>query len=577
MFVSRGVVTVLGYGHDSWIRRGCLAWLGVLICISSARGQIPQLQQINPGAIENEIRRQQEQLERRTAPPRQQGPAVIGPARQTSPLLQPGGPRFLLKAIQFGESKFLTKQELDAVTAPYVGKRIDFSDLQSLIAAINALYQTKGMITGIATLPPQQVTGGVVRIQLTEGRLGRTSIEGRVQTSEGYITRRVPLPKPGEVLDVPEISRQVIWFNRTNDVQIRTLLQPGTTFGLTDVQLAIIEPPVNTLQYFFDNQGVLTTGRYQNNLYYRRHGTLGIDDRFTFYGTRSEGNLNGNVSYNVPFNPAGGRIGGSYTQGKIRIIKGPFAELDVTGTSQQSAANLTQPVYAAQSWLVLINSAYTQARTTSDFGSTTTTDDEFEKITGGVAVSSFGDYHTLTFAPAYNRVESYSHVFERKREFELYTGTWSGFLKMPADFSFTLLGSGQYAHNVRLLPGDQLFQIGGPTTVRGYPTGAAAGDSGYYTNFELHRDLTNVGAKGVDVFVFHDRGEVYSVNPKVRKLWSLGGGFSWLVIPPLTIEASAGRPMTQVVENQRSYQAYFRVTFRPLLIPGLMAALGLPP
>jgi hemolysin activation/secretion protein len=30
------------------------------------------------------------------------------------------------------------------------------------------------------------------------------------------------------------------------------------------------------------------------------------------------------------------------------------------------------------------------------------------------------------------------------------------------------------------LPGDQLFQLGGPTTVRGYPTDAVAGPDGYY-------------------------------------------------------------------------------------------------
>ncbi|WP_339445056.1 DDE-type integrase/transposase/recombinase, partial [Pseudomonas hunanensis] len=85
----------------------------------------------------------------------------------------------------------------------------------------------------------------------------------------------------GEVLDVPQLNRDVIWFNRTNDVQIKALLQPGTSFGLTDLQFAVIEPPVDTLQLFTDNQGADNTGRWQGGAFYKRHGLFGVDDRLT--------------------------------------------------------------------------------------------------------------------------------------------------------------------------------------------------------------------------------------------------------------------------------------------------------
>lgn len=546
---------------------------GVLICIPQSRAQIVP----NPGAIENEIRRQQERMERDVQPPRQLGPAVVGPSPRQSPLLQPGGPRFRLNGIQFTESKFLTRAELDEITAGYIGKSVDFSDLQKIIAAINALYQQKGIITGIATLPPQQVDKGIVQVQLTEGRLGRVSVEGNVQTSQDYILRRVTIPKPGEVVDVPRITSDVVWFNRTNDVQIRALLQPGTTFGMTDLQLAVVEPRINTLQFFADNQGVQTTGRYQVGAFYRRHGTLGIDDRFTFYGTRSDGNLNGNVSYNVPFNPFGGRIGLSYTRGAIRIINGPFADLDVTGGSEQSAVNLTQPMYAGQTWLLMANGGYTRSRSFTDFSDTTTTDDRANRYTGGFSLTSFSDIHTLTVSPAYNRIDSRSHVSGREREFNSMTGTVSGYMKLPADFSIVALGSGQYVPNERLLPGDQLFQIGGPTTVRGYRTGAVSGDSGYYMNLELHRDLTPFGLTGLDVYAFHDRGEVFSINPRSQQLSSVGGGFSWTYLPPITIEASVGFVLQPLFAADRKSQTYFRFIFRPLLIPGLTEAMGIRP
>lgn len=234
---------------------GLCAVFAVVAAVGPASRALAQnFQQINPGGIESEQRRQLERLERQQQQPRQQGPAVIGPDRRAPGPLVPGGPKFPLKKLTFDDSKFLTPEELDEIAKAYVGRNVDFAELQKLLAAINELYAKKGIVTGIATLPPQQVTGGVVHIKLTEGRLGKTTVAGQVQTSEDYVRQRVPVT-PGDVIDVHHVSRQVTWFNRTNDVQIRALLQPGTTFGLTDIQFAVTEAPVNVLQVFFRQPG----------------------------------------------------------------------------------------------------------------------------------------------------------------------------------------------------------------------------------------------------------------------------------------------------------------------------------
>ena len=91
-----------------------------------------------------------------------------------------------------------------------------------------------------------------------------TTITGNQQTAKWYILDRVKEPE-GEILDVPKLNRDVLWFNRTNDVQVKALLQPGTSFGLTDLQFAVIEPPTDTLQLSVDNQGVQSTGRQRRS------------------------------------------------------------------------------------------------------------------------------------------------------------------------------------------------------------------------------------------------------------------------------------------------------------------------
>ena len=343
---------------------------------------------INPGVIQNDIDRQRRQLEQQSAPPKLNGPAVIGGEREKSQLLKPGGPKFRLRKVEFDASKFITPAELDEIAKKYVGKNVDIAALLQLVADINAIYTERGIVTGIATLPDQDAKGGVVKIKLTEGRLQKTTIEGNKQTRTDYILQRVKEPE-GEVLDVPKLNRDVIWFNRTNDVQIKALLQPGTSFGLTDLQFAVIEPPVDTLQLFTDNQGAENTGRWEGGAFYKRHGLFGVDDRLTFYGVRADGNLNGNVAYSIPVNPWGGRVGVSYTEGKIKIIQGPFVALDVTGRSSQAAVNFSQPVWVTQNWLVLLNAAETEGKTVSRFATVAVTDDHYDKATAGVSRDQF--------------------------------------------------------------------------------------------------------------------------------------------------------------------------------------------
>ena len=461
------------------------AALGIGLAASSivaARAQVPS---INPGAIQNDIDRQRRQFEQQSEPPKLNGPAVIGGAREKSPLMKPGGPKFRLRKLEFNSSKFITSAELDEIAKNYVGKNVDIATLLQIVADINAIYTERGIVTGIATLPDQDPKDGTVKIKLTEGRLQKTTIEGNKQTRTDYILQRVREPE-GEVLDVPKLNRDVTWFNRTNDVQIKALLQPGSSFGLTDLQFAVIEPPVDTWQLFVDNQAAENTGRWEGGTFYKRHGLFGVDDRLTFYGVRSDGNLNGNVAYSVPVNPWGGRAGVSYTEGKIKIIDGPFVALDVTGRSSQAAVNFSQPVWVTQNWLVLLNAAETEGKTVSRFSTVAVTDDHYDKATAGVSVTKSGNAYSITVSPAVNYIEWQDHVLGNNRTFNTYTGTMIATSAAgPANFSTNVLASWQYTQE-KLLPGDQIFTIGGPTTVRGYPTNAASGDSGYYFNAELH-------------------------------------------------------------------------------------------
>jgi hemolysin activation/secretion protein len=345
---------------------------------------------------------------------------------------------------------------------------------------------------------------------------------------------------------------------------MRALLQPGTDFGLTDLQMAVTEPPVNTLQFFYDNQGVQTTGRNEGGVFYKMHGFAGFDDRLTVYGVKAKGNLNGNVAYNFPITPWGGRFGLSYTSGQIKIVEGQLSTLNFKGRSNQAALNFAQPLFINDMWLIQANAAYAYGNSISESAAVAVSMSRYSKNTGGLSATISGADYAATVSPSYNSINWHDQILGGERSFNTFTGSTNANYRFPAAFSATFLGSWQYTTE-KLLPGDQLFSVGGPTTVRGYPTNAAAGDNGYYFNAEFHRDMSDI-VKGLDLFAFTDSGMVFSTSPSRTQLDSSGAGVSWTPIPALTFEGSVGFPWRVVVTDQPRQQLYGRVTLRPLLL-----------
>lgn len=517
--------------------------------------------QIDPGLINKQNQRNQLQLEQQTAPVLQ-GPAVVVPKNNPAAIVAPGGATFVLKAVIFDGSKFLGPEELEAVAARYRGRRIDISQVQRLVKEVNDLYAAKGVATAAAYLPPQDLKNGVLHVALVEGRLGSIGVKGNRALSSDYLLSRIP-HTAGEVVDVEQLTNSVAGFNKTGVAQVQAFLQPGAQFGLTDIQLAVLEPPTNALQLFVDNQGVESVGRLEGGFLYQRYAPLGIDDRLTLYLVKSDGNISGNAGYNVPFDAAGGRVGASFTRGHTHIVEGPFKQLDIDGDSETGSFNVSHPIFTDQNWLFLALGSFSYTRSQSQQTKIPINDNETFKESGGFTLAYTAPTFGASVTPIYSHGHAEFNLVDRKSDFDLATGTYAASYRLPYDFLATTAGAFQVS-STELIPGDSLFEIGGPTTVRGFPTDAIAAATGYYNNLELHRGLVDLSPtlEGIDGFAFYDRGEVYSDGFKPVALNSAGLGFTYDIRKVVLAEVSAGFPLNKAVDRQSDYELYFRLTFK---------------
>lgn len=528
---------------------------------AGAQTQVPPIQAA-PRTLETEAERQRLDIERQAAPPRQRGPSVVAPDRPPPLTFPAGGATVLLKRIEFGPSAFLKEAELDTIRQRYLGRSVDLAAIGELVQSVNDLYAEKGQVTASAVLPPQKLDGGLLTVSLVEGKVGAISVTGAVQSRPEYLQSQIPA-RPGDVVDAPALNRAVSIFNRVNEVQLRAQLRAGKDFGLTDLELAATEPPRNLAQISYDNQGVSSTGRYQGVLFLKHHGLLGLDDRLIFYGSRSRGGILGSLSYSVPVSPFGTRLGASYTRSAFNIVTGPSRELRPEGLSESGAINLSQPVFATDAVLLQATGSLGKGLSHSKLLDVETASSRNTKLSGGLSlnVNLPGFFQSLT--PTLTRVIFEDRIARRDRDLALFTGSSTTILRITDDIYASAVGAWQYSR-ITQLPGDQVFQIGGPSTVRGYPIGAAFGDSGYYGQAELHYALPEP-LKSLDAFLFLDHGATFATFPSVRRATAVGAGLAWRPVDWATLEGGIAHALQRVTASQRDRELYFRLTLKKTL------------
>jgi hemolysin activation/secretion protein len=244
----------------------------------------------------------------------------------------------------------------------------------------------------------------------------------------------------------------------------------------------------------------------------------------------------------------------------MNIIDGPFAGLDVGGGSQGGGLNFSQPIYSSTEWLALLNLGVNASASATNQAGVPVTDNFTLKPTAGFTFNYYRPKLALSFAPAYSYGRTELRVTDGLEQVHLFHGSLSATAVLPASFVLQGYGSWQVASQL-LVPGDQLFQIGGPTSIRGYDANAAAGGSGYFVNLELHRGFS--GAFGeVDLFAFLDHGMVFSTSPAQVSLTALGLGASYSYNGRLTLELTAGVPVGTRLPGQPDFAVFGRVIGR---------------
>jgi hemolysin activation/secretion protein len=461
----------------------------------------------------------------------------------------PAPASFFVSRIAMNESKLLSTEEIHRIVSRYEQRNLTKADLDKMIAEINQLYIKKGYATARALLPVQKVRDGVVEIQLIEARVGKVTLSSNTRTRESYLSDRVFIA-PGEILQLSAVERKLAYFNATNDLQMRALLKPGAALGTTDVELEAQGPRDFEVTTFTDNAGRDTIGVYRAgaNVVYR--SVFGERDPLAISFVGADGTLAGNGSYSFPLWTKGTRLGGQFDYDSIAINGGVLGSTEMTGHSVDGALSLSQPLIARFKTELSANlSAHYKYSLLSSEGIPVT-----RTMVRSMELSA--DYTRFDSRGAWifnNSLAGGFYDIAGATDFFHYDGALTRTMQFSRKITGIARVSGQTAP-MNSLPTIEQYQIGGASSVRGYPEAALTGDRGFTASAESDfAFLPKQWSQRIQAAIFVDGGAVYGQGlstanqPADTRLLSPGFGFPVRLPSHLAARVDFGIPVRNTV------------------------------
>ncbi len=514
-------------------RRQLLAAMSlVLLPGIAAAQQVPPLPpSLNPDRINAEERRRLEQL---TAPkPAARAKLVEPPAAASAMPAAASAVHFVLTAVKFDASAYLTASDLDALVKPLIGTSVSVGDLQALVERINALYTARGLVTARAALPVQDIKDGVVTVRLIEGKVGHVGTAGGSARSRRHTSERIGIA-PGDLADPHGLELELRRFNLQNDVQLRARLGSGDDFGTTDIALDLVEPHRLGVDLFLDNNGFASTGTVQGGGVLRAYRLLTAADRVSAGITASRGVLSESLGYSVPWGSML-RFGISGSHGTTALTTAAPARLDIRGTSTSGSADVAALLFVTARLAITAGASVSVTRSNTDIAGRQVIDNAELAGGGSLLVNYAAPGFALGAATDVSVARVREHVSATARVPLLWRGslvaakaigTSATQLRLRADWQFSPSAD---------LPGLLQYQIGGARSSRAFGPGIAAGDRGVSVSGELAHGFA-VGDTVFEPYLFVDHAQA-STPVGLVSLQSTGAGMNLQLGPLIAFRA----------------------------------------
>lgn len=147
--------------------------------------------------------------------------------------------RFYIRQYRVEGAKRLKPLEIEEAVYPFLGPSRTPDDVEQARQALEKVYHDKGFQTVSVSVPQQDPRRGFIRLEVSEGKVGRLRVNGAHWFLPSRIKRDVPSVAEGTVPNLDQVSREMVAVNRLSDRRITPELRPGIEPGTVDIDLNV--------------------------------------------------------------------------------------------------------------------------------------------------------------------------------------------------------------------------------------------------------------------------------------------------------------------------------------------------
>jgi hemolysin activation/secretion protein len=174
--------------------------------------------------------------------------------------------RFTLVGVEIEGSTVYQAADLAPLYAEFLAREVGTGDLDEIARRITAKYRTDGYILSRAMVPAQRISAGIVRIQIIEGFIDGTRIEGSFRGDRALLERYLEKISASRPLRAADLERYLLLANDLPGVSARAVLAASPTqLGASDLTL-LVDQDVMQGSASLDNRGTRYVGPYQGQV-----------------------------------------------------------------------------------------------------------------------------------------------------------------------------------------------------------------------------------------------------------------------------------------------------------------------
>lgn len=162
------------------------------------------------------------------------------------------------RGISLGDVPGIAPEAVKAALSPYVGKPLTRAQIARMQSGLAALWRKAGFPFVSVTVPPQEITSGVLSLRVIEFHAGQVHVEGG-SALERNLAGRMRV-EPGQRIDAGAIEEDLDWINRNPFRHVEGVFAPGDDKGASDITLKVSEDKPFSVFGSYANTGDEATG-----------------------------------------------------------------------------------------------------------------------------------------------------------------------------------------------------------------------------------------------------------------------------------------------------------------------------